>query len=114
MDAPPYFSTHGHLLVCVGPRCARAGSQRLYRDATSALEKRQLAYYTGEGTVRLTESGCLGACGHGPTLACYASRDGGRTLEAGWYHGADLPLVIDVAERVHRAQPLPSTRRYGP
>jgi (2Fe-2S) ferredoxin len=84
----------------------------LFKDAWSALEARGLAYYKTNGTIRLTESGCLGACDHGPTLACYASTREG--LVEGWYDHADLRLVLDVAERAHRGEALPTDRRFGP
>jgi (2Fe-2S) ferredoxin len=97
------------LLVCTGPRCSRVGSQRLFRDATSVLERRRLAYYKDGGTVRLSEAGCLGACDHGPTLACYR---GDTRLEQAWYFGADLALVTKLAEAVQDQTPLPDERRY--
>lgn len=77
------------------------------------LERRRLAYYKDGGTVRLTEAGCLGACGHGPTLACYRSvPQGGVQLEQAWYFAADLPLVLRVAESIQTDAPLPDERRY--
>jgi (2Fe-2S) ferredoxin len=109
---PPYYPTRAHLLLCTGPRCARSGSARLFADAWSALEARGLAYYKTGGSVRLTEAGCLGACDHGPTLACYASAKEG--LAEAWYDHADLQLVLDVAERAYREEPLPADRRFGP
>lgn len=112
MAQPPYFPTRAHLLLCTGPRCARGGSTRLFASAWSALEARGLAYYKTHGSVRLTESGCLGACDHGPTLACYASTKDG--LVEGWYDHADLGLVLEVAERAHHGEPLPDERRFGP
>lgn len=114
MELPPYFPTQGHLLLCTGPRCSRAGSQRLFRDASDLLERRRLAYYKDGGTVRLSEAGCLGACGHGPTLACYRSVPADRSgqLEQAWYCAADLPLVTRVAEAIQHEQPLPDDRRY--
>lgn len=112
MPLPPYFPTRAHLLLCTAPRCARAGSRELFDEAWQALEARRLAYYAGGGSVRLTESGCLGACDHGPTLACYARSSEG--LVESWYDHVDLPLVMDVAERAHRAEALPSERRFGP
>jgi (2Fe-2S) ferredoxin len=97
------------MLVCTGPRCSRVGSPRLFRDASDLLERRRLAYYKDGGTVRLSEAGCLGACGHGPTLACYR---GSVQLEQAWYFGADLPLVLRVAEAIQNEAPLPDERRY--
>jgi (2Fe-2S) ferredoxin len=68
-----------------------------------------LAYYKDGGSVRLSEAGCLGACGHGPTLACYR---GSVQLEQAWYAAADLGLVTRVAEAIQDEKPLPSERRY--
>jgi (2Fe-2S) ferredoxin len=85
------------------------GSQRLFRDATDMLERRRLAYYKDGGTVRLSEAGCLGACGHGPTVACYR---GEAQLEQAWYCAADLALVTEVAEAVQTGTALPIDRRY--
>ncbi len=114
MDLPPYFPTRGHLLLCTGPRCARVQSARLFRDASDALERRGLSYYKEGGSVRLSEAGCLGACGHGPTLACYRglSPDPGVRLEQAWYAAADLALVLRVAASIHDGTPLPPEHRY--
>jgi (2Fe-2S) ferredoxin len=109
VELPPYFPTRGHLLLCTGPRCSRVGSQRLFREASDQLERRRLAYYKEGGTVRLSEAGCLGACGHGPTLACYR---GSVQLEQAWYCAADLPLVLRIAEAIQNETPLPDDRRY--
>lgn len=115
MELPPYFPTRGHLLLCTGPRCTRAGSRRLYDAATNELERRRLAYYKDGGSVRLSEAGCLGACNHGPTLACYREVPGGGVgqLEQAWFCGADLALVMRVADSVQSETPLPiDPRRY--
>ena len=98
----------------MGPRCSRAGSPRLFREGTDQLERRRLAYYKDGGTVRLTESGCLGACSSGPTMACYRGVPKGAQgqLEQAWYCGADLPLLLRVAESIQTEAPLPEDRRY--
>lgn len=114
MELPPFFPTRGHVLLCTGPRCGRAGGTRLFREASEALERRRLAYYREGGTVRLSEAGCLGACGHGPTLACYRGRapDDQVQLEQAWYAAADLALVLRVAEAIQDGAPLPEEQRY--
>ncbi|WP_102127241.1 (2Fe-2S) ferredoxin domain-containing protein [Deinococcus planocerae] len=109
---PKYFETRGHLLVCQGPNCKARGSALLYRALWTHLERHSLAYYKTGGSVRLTESGCLGACSFGPALCVYRSRLG--RLEEGWYAAADLPLASAVARAVQEEAELPGERRYGP
>ncbi|MEF2277153.1 NAD(P)H-dependent oxidoreductase subunit E [Deinococcus sp. YIM 134068] len=107
-----YFKTSGHLLVCQGKSCQTRGSALLYRALWNHLERDGLAYYKTGGSIRLTESGCLGACSYGPTLCVYRKRGG--ELEEGWYAAADLPLASAVARAVHEGAELPGEHRYGP
>lgn len=107
-----YFKTSGHLLLCQGESCLRRGADLLYLGLRRTLEGERLAYYRAGGTVRLTPSGCLGACGFGPTLACYRTR--GAVLEQAWYEAVDLPLALCVARAVQQQGELPDERRYGP
>ena len=93
----------------VGLRCHR--STRLFETAWSELEARGLAYFKTGGSIRLTESGCLGACEHGPTLACYSTS--AEDLVESWYDHVDLPLLLEIAERAHRGEALPEDRRFG-
>lgn len=109
---PLYFRTHGHLMVCQGPSCQARGSAVLYRGLWNHLERQSLAYYKRGGSLRLTESGCLGACSFGPTLCVY--RHGPAGLEEGWYAAVDFPLAVGVAQAAHDQAPLPSQGRYGP
>jgi (2Fe-2S) ferredoxin len=110
---PLFFQTRGHLLVCTGPRCASRSAAKLLAEAWSTLEARQLAYYKAGGTVRLTASGCQGACEHGPNAIVYFT-DASGTLQESWYAGVDLARLLAIAEAVHEGRPLPEEARYGP
>lgn len=103
-----YFKTSGHLLLCQNQNCRARGADLLLLALTRALEKEGLAYYKAGGSVRLTATGCLGACQFGPVLACY------RPPEEAWYEAVDLPLALRVARAVHAGEELPQERRYGP
>ncbi len=109
---PTFFPTRGHLLICQNANCQARGSDLLYRAAQNMLERDKLAYYKTGGSLRLTQSGCLGACQFGPVMACYRSRGG--QLEEAWYAAADLPLVRAVAQAMHEEDEWPQERRYGP
>ena len=113
MDQPIFFPTRAHVLLCTGPRCARAGSRKVLDTANAELERRRVAYYKDGGTVRLTEAGCLGACSFGPTVAAYHADPDGRLTEA-WFVGMDAPKVVRLAEALHRGEALPSEGRFGP
>ena len=63
--------------------------------------------------MRLTQSGCLGACGSGPAVCAYRTRPEGG-LEEGWYAAVDFPLALRLARTMHEGQPLPGEHRYGP
>jgi len=112
MPGPKHFPTRGHLLVCQNSNCKARGSALLYRALWNALEQDKLAYYKSGGSLRLTESGCLGACNFGPVMACYRTRDG--QMEEGWYAAVDVPLARQVAQAMHDGADLPTERRYGP
>lgn len=109
---PKFFPTRGHLLVCQGPHCQARGSGLLYRALWNHLERSGLAYYKKGGSLRLTESGCLGACSYGPTVCVYRQREGG--LEEGWYAATDFPLASRIAQAVHEGVELPAEHKYGP
>ena len=83
----------------------------MFAEAWSELERRSLAYYKTGGSVRLTESGCLGACSHGPTLAAYHAGPDGSLAQA-WYVGMDGRAVLRVAEALHRGEPAPDEQRF--
>ncbi|GGR28480.1 (2Fe-2S) ferredoxin domain-containing protein [Deinococcus ruber] len=109
---PTYFKTSGHLLVCQHVNCKARGAQLLYTALWNALDREKLAYFKTGGSVRLTESGCLGACSFGPVLCVYRQRAG--QLEEGWYAAADYALGMAVARAVHAGEDLPTDRKYGP
>ena len=109
---PKYYPTRGHLLVCQGNSCQARGSALLYQALWKHLEREALAYYKQGGSVRLTTSGCLGACSYGPTLCAY--RHGPEGLEEGWYAAMEFPLATRIAQAVHAGAPLPVEHRYGP
>ncbi|WP_291426900.1 ferredoxin [Deinococcus sp.] len=107
-----FFPTNGHLLICQNSQCLGRGSGLLYRALWNYLERESLAYYKAGGTVRLTESGCLGACSYGPAMCVY--RRTAQGLEESWYGAADFPLACAIAQAVQQGGALPSERRYGP
>ena len=109
---PPYFKTSGHIFVCQHANCRSRGSELLYKALWNALDTSRLAYYKGGGSVRLTESGCLGACSYGPAMCVYRTRAG--MLEEGWYAATDFPLALKVARAVHDGTELPEDGKYGP
>ncbi|WP_261664662.1 (2Fe-2S) ferredoxin domain-containing protein [Deinococcus sp. Marseille-Q6407] len=111
---PKYFPTAGHLLVCQGQNCQNRGSRLLYQALWQALDREHLAYYKAGGQVRLTESGCLGACSYGPTLCVYRERAEGGTLEQGWYAAMTFPQALNLARAVQDGLDLPAEGRYGP
>lgn len=112
MDGPIFFETRAHVLVCQGPRCSRAGSRRVLDQTTVELERSRVAYYKDGGSVRLTESGCLGACAYGPTVVAYFGDPGG--LKEAWYVGMDTRKVVRLATALHLGDPLPEEGRFGP
>ena len=121
---PTYFRTSGHLLVCGHTNCEARGGKLLYAALWNALDRERLAYFKAGGSLRLTESGCLGACQYGPVLCVYRARPGQggpdqqvlseRGLEEGWYAATDLPLALRIARAVHAGEALPGERKYGP
>ncbi|PTA67064.1 (2Fe-2S) ferredoxin domain-containing protein [Deinococcus arcticus] len=112
---PKFFATRAHLLVCQGPNCQARGSGLLQRALWNHLEQSALAYYKKGGSLRLTESGCLGACSYGPALCVYRAQPGGNgALEQAWYAAVDFPLARRIAQAAHEEGPLPGDHRYGP
>lgn len=108
---PLFFATRAHLLVCVGPQCSKRGSRELLGRATAHLEAQKLAYYKEGGTLRLTATGCLGACAHGPNLTAYYGDENGQLREA-WYAGVDDARLKSIAEALHAGTEPPAEGRY--
>jgi len=109
---PPFFATRAHVLVCTGPNCTRRGADLLFKALWAGLEREKLAYYTA-GSLRLTESGCLGSCQFGPSLTCYFRRplQPGSLGEA-WYAGVTYPGAMALARALHEGAALPDEGRY--
>lgn len=107
---PLFFETRAHLLLCTGPSCRRVGSAELFAHATAALEAHGLAYYASGGSLRFTESGCLGACASGPTVAAYYAD--GATLAQAWYAGMDREELLALAQALHDGAALPVEGRF--
>lgn len=108
---PTFFPTRAHLLVCTGPDCVARGGRALFARCTSALEQEGLAYYKAGGGVRLTESGCLGACAHGPTVAAYYDRGDGSLAQA-WYAGMDEAKLVALARALSERRDPPVEGRF--
>lgn len=97
--------------MCTGPSCTARGARPCFDGAWRDLEAQRLAYYTRGGSIRLTESGCLGACHFGPTVAAYVRRSDGA-LETAWYHGMDRERVSELCRAIHDERALPDAGRY--
>ena len=112
MTEPLFFSTRAHVLVCTGPRCAQRGARALFRDAWQEGEATGRAYYVEGGTVRLTESGCQGACDHGPNAIAYYGAPSGAGLAEAWFHGLDRARLLELVTALHEGRALPPKGRY--
>lgn len=115
--APKYFRTRGHVLICQNSNCQARGSAHLFKALWNHLEQEKLAYYKTDGHVRLTESGCLGACSYGPTVCVYReqqSQAGQGQLQEAWYAGVDLPLAKQIVNAIQHQSDLPTQHRYDP
>ena len=107
---PSFFQTRAHLLVCTSKQCALKGSVILFQTLWQILERERLAYYAGGG-LRLTESGCLGACQFGPNATCYRKLES-EHLEEAWYYGLDYQKILNVARALNAGDNLPLEHRY--
>ena len=107
---PSFCKTRAHLLVCTSQQCATRGSRILFQTLWQFLEGERLAYYAGGG-LRLTESGCLGACQFGPNATCYFKPENGN-LEEAWYYGLDYPKILSLARALNAGEELPLEQRY--
>ncbi len=82
----------------------------LFQAVWQGLESEKLAYYKAGGNLRLSESGCLGACQFGPAIACYFKRDTG--LEQAWYQRMTFPSTMQLAKALHGGLELPVEGRF--
>ena len=110
MNKPKFFDTKAHIMICVSRDCSQRGSRMLYQAVWNALEREGLAYYKTGGSLRLTESGCLGACQYGPNLTCYFKQDG--ELHQAWYARQDFAQVLKIARALHGDEALPEHGCY--
>lgn len=107
---PAFFTTQAHIQICTSSQCASRGAEHLFNAVWKGLEQEKLAYYTKGGNLRLTSSGCLGACQFGPTVACYYQKNG--HLEQAWYYGMDYPRTMQLARALHGGLELPEAGRF--
>jgi (2Fe-2S) ferredoxin len=99
----PKTDMAAHLLVCVGPRCSSRGAREAFDEVWDQMDRERLAYYRTGGSVRLTESGCLGACDLGPTVACYQRRPD-ELIEQKWFVRMSVARIMELARSVHRPE----------
>lgn len=111
---PKYFKTSGHILLCQSKSCTDRGATLLYQALWNHLERSSLAYYKQGGNVRLTSSGCLGACSFGPAACVYRQKGDGAPLEEAWYAALDFPLAVELTRAIDEEDDLPTDGRYGP
>jgi (2Fe-2S) ferredoxin len=107
---PKFFTTQAHIQICTAKHCASRGAKPLFQAVWNGLAQEKLAYYSTGGNLRLTESGCLGACDFGPTLACYFKH--GQQLNQAWYFGMDYPRTMLLARALHGGLELPLEGRF--
>ena len=110
MTKPHFFRTQAHILICTDERCLKDGSKLLFQAVWKGLETEKLAYYKSGGNLRLTESGCLGACQFGPTVACYFKTSTG--FQQAWYQRMTYPSTMQLAKALHAGLELPSEGRF--
>jgi (2Fe-2S) ferredoxin len=107
---PSFFKTNAHLLICTDERCAAQGSRLLFKSVWNGLETERLAYYKTGGSLRLSHSGCLGACQFSPAVTCYFKRNG--ALHEAWYHDMDYPKTMQLARALNDGLEPPVESRY--
>lgn len=76
-----------HVFVCLGDNCkGRGSSEGYYETISQALKDRHVP----AGTVKVTRTQCLGACGFGPNIAVYP--------EGVWYYGVQPKDVQEIVD----------------
>jgi (2Fe-2S) ferredoxin len=75
----------------------------MFQEVWDALDREKIAYYRTGGSIRLTETGCLGACDLGPTIACYVANPGPENadLRQVWRVNMDTEKIVNLARAVH-------------
>jgi (2Fe-2S) ferredoxin len=79
----------------------------MFQAVWDALDQEKIAYYRTGGSIRLTETGCLGACDYGPTIACYTAKfDGPQNLEPAlkqtWRVNMTAEKIVELARAIHQ------------
>ncbi|HWH08834.1 MAG TPA: (2Fe-2S) ferredoxin domain-containing protein [Candidatus Thermoplasmatota archaeon] len=98
MPDAPY---RGQVLVCTyGAWCRIEGSEEVRAALKQGVKDAGLA-----SEVRVTKSGCLGQCGHGPNVAVWP--------ENVWYHRVKLQDVPDLLAHL-KGGPVVERLRYRP
>jgi len=112
VQKPLVFQTRATVLVCTGVNCARDGARHVLHATTRSLDARHVAYHREGGTVRLTESACQGACGHGPNAIVHFI-DASGALREGYYAGLHAARLLEIVEAVHEGSDPGPANRYG-
>lgn len=98
MQDSPY---QRQFLVCTyGPWCRIDGSEDVRAALKDGVKKMGMA-----SELRVTKSGCLGQCGHGPMAALWP--------ENVWYHKLKVEDVPELLESLRSARPV-ERLRYRP
>ena len=86
-----------HALICTkGKSCPQQGSEAIWLEVKSRIRERGL-----EREVRVSKSGCVGQCGHGPMACIYPDNVWYAALSEG-----DVDALVDhlVEGNVHAAR----------
>ena len=90
-----------HALVCLGGKsCPAQGSEAIWFEL-----KRRVLEAGLENEVRVTKSGCMGQCGHGPMVCVYP--------EDVWYGGVG-PGDVEALLAHLRGGPTLAAKIYAP
>jgi len=73
-----------HVLVCLGENCTERGADDKYYE----LLQEAINTQAPRGTVKVTQTRCLGACGFGPNIAIYP--------EGVWYYGVHPEDIQEI------------------
>ncbi len=86
-----------HALICTrGKTCPTQGSDAIWAELKRRVHERGL-----QDEIRVSKSGCVGQCGHGPMACVYPDNVWYGALESG-----DVDALLDhlVDGRVHEAK----------